>query len=194
MKILIDPTLAILARDLSTEDKAELLMCILEYPNRDCALGLWKYMRQQIDVDARKYKEKCERMAEVGKKRWGNPKSDSVSDTNSDLFSAVKKEESKENIIKENCNCKESVSSNAAGIVEKPVDNFLISSEFSLDGLCWQVPKLSEYLAIYLPAVVERAGRTLVKKRLGQRLALAEILDWIHQESVFYKQNHGGAQ
>ena len=194
MKILVDPTLAILARDLSTEDKAELLMCILEYPTRDCELGLWKYMKQQIDTDARKYKEKCARLAEAGKKRWGNPKSDSISDTTSDLFSAVSEEEGKENINKENVIVKESVSGNARAAVENPVDNFLISADFSFDILCKQNPKLPNYLATYLPAVVERAQRTLIKKRQGQRLTIAEILDWIQQESIFYNQNHRSAQ
>lgn len=192
MKILIDPMLAVLAQDLPTEDKAELLMCVLEYPNRDCDLGLWKYMKKQIDIDAQKYQEKCERIS-ASRQKKSYLKSTMKSEMESDLFSPVEKEVSKENIYKENGNSNESVRSNASGAVEKPVDNFLIAQDFSIDRICLQIPKLSEYLATYLPAVVERAQKTLIKKRQGQRLTLAEILDWIQQESIFYKQNHGGA-
>ena len=192
MKILIDPMLAVLARDLSTEEKAEILMCVLEYPNRESEIGLWKYMKQQIDLDAKKYREKCERISEAGKNRWRNTKSEAKSYPKSETNSDVREEVSKENINKENCNCKESVSSNPAAAVEKPVDNFFISTDFSFDNLCKQSPRFSEYLSTYLPAVVERAERTLIKKRYGQRLTISEILDWIQQESVFYKQNHGG--
>lgn len=191
MKILIDPMLAVLARDLPTEDKAELLMCILEYPTRDCDLGLWKYMKKQIDIDAQKYREKCERIA-ASRQKKSDLKSTLKSEMESDLFSSVSKGESKNNIYKENGNSNESVRSNVGGSVENPVDNFFISPDFSIDDLCLKIPKLSAYLTTFLPTVVERAQKTLIKKRGGQWLSLSEILDWIQQESVFYKQNHGG--
>ena len=190
MKILIDPMLAVLARDLSTEDKAEILMCVLEYPSRECEIGLWKYMKQQIDADAQKYKEKCERMAENGRRRWttkSNPKSDMIWDSTS----RVKKEVSKENIIIKN-NCNESVSSNELPFVDNPVNNFRISGDFSFEGLCKQIPKVSDYLALHLPSVVERAERTIKQKRFGQCLSLQQILEWLEQENDFHKQNHRG--
>jgi hypothetical protein len=189
MKILIDPMLAILAKDISVDDKAELLMCILEYPNRDCGLGLWKYVRQQIDADAQKYREKCERMAENAKGRW-NLKSY----PKSDMKSPVIEEISKANVIKENSNCKESVSSNACAIVENSVNNFVISDRFSFQVIAKQNPKFANYLALYIPAVVERAQKTLIQKRIGQNLSLSQILDWLEQESQFYELNHRGAQ
>lgn len=191
MKILIDPMLAVLARDLPTEDKAELLMCILEYPTRDCELGLWKYMKKQIDIDAQKYREKCERIA-MSRQKKSDLKSTIKSEIKSDLFSPVSKEESKNNIYKENCNNNERVSSNDDCFVENHVDNFFISQDFSINALCIQLPKLSDYLTTFLPAVVERAQKTLIKKRSGQWLSLSEILNWIQQESIFYKQNYGG--
>lgn len=192
MKILIDPMLAVLARDLPSEDKAELLMCILEYPTRDCELGLWKYMRKQIDIDAQKYREKCERIA-MSRQKKSDLKSPLKSEMESDLFSRVSKEESKDNIYKENSNSNVGVESNAGVLVDNTVDAFFISVEFSFDKVCRKIPKFSVYLDTYSPSVVERAQRTLIKKRQGQRLTLSEILEWIQQESVFYKQNHGGA-
>lgn len=184
MKILIDPSLAILAEELPIEDKAELLMCIFEYPNRDCDLGIWRYMKKQIDRDAKKYQEKCERMAANGKNRW-NPKSD-----------VIVEERSKENETKykNNCSSNSVESSNAVGFVENSVDKFFISRDFSFNDICRQKPKFFDYLMTYLPAVVERAERTLAKKRREQWLSIEEISKWIQQESVFYHINHGGGQ
>ena len=65
MKILIDPNMAILVKDMPESECAELLHCIFEYPNRDSNLIVWKYMKTQIDRDAQKYREKCERLAAV---------------------------------------------------------------------------------------------------------------------------------
>lgn len=191
MKILIDPMVAVLAKDLSTEEKAELLMCILEYPNRDSSLGLWKYMKQQIDFEAQKYREKCERAA-MGRQRKLELKSTLISDLKSELKSAVRVEVSKDNIIKEKDNCNVRVSSNAAEIVNNHVENFLISGEFSFDNLCQQIPKFKDFLSTYPPYVVEKAQKTLIKKRTGQWLSITEIIDWLSQESIFYGQNHRG--
>ena len=192
MKILLDPTLAILAQDLSTEDKAELLMCILEYPNRDCNLGLWKYIKQQIDIDAQKYKEKCERAAAI-RLRKSELKSSLKSDLEPDIISTGKEEEvviNNQNIIKNNC--KSSVRSNASEPVENYVDNYLVSQQFSFHGMAQQNEKFKNYLNLYSPAVVERAEKTLIKKRNGQLLNMAQIVEWLEQENLFYKQNHGG--
>jgi hypothetical protein len=194
MKILIDPNLAVLARDLSDKEKAELLMCILEYPERESDLGLWKYMKKQIDLDAQKYREKCDRIA-ISRQKKSELKSTLKSEMESDLFLGVKEVVvSKDNIIKEKDNCKVSVSSNGAGNVENPVDNFLISGDFSIELLCKRNPRLAAYLNLYLPAVLEGSQKTLIEKCLGQWLTLSQLLEWIEQESLFYKQNHGGAQ
>ncbi len=72
MKILIDPNMAILIKDMPDTECAELLHCIFEYPNRDSNLIVWKYIKIQIDRDAQKYREKCERLAAV---RPRSPKS-----------------------------------------------------------------------------------------------------------------------
>ena len=45
MKILLDPNIAVLIKDMSDAECAEILRCIFEYPNRDCEIGLWKYIK-----------------------------------------------------------------------------------------------------------------------------------------------------
>ncbi len=191
MKILIDPMLSILAKGLTTEEKAELLMCILEYPHRESGLALWEYMKKQIDIDAQKYREKCDRAAAI-RQRKSELKSEMKSELESDLFSSVKKEVSKENINKENSYCNVSESSNVAADVDNAVDNFVISNNFSFDDVCKRKPKFAEFLKLYLPPVVARAEKTIREKRTNQCLSMQQIIDWLQQESVFYQQNHGG--
>lgn len=189
MKILLDPMLAILANDLTTEEKATLLMCILEYPNRDCDLGLWKYIKQQIDIDAQKYKEKCARAA-ASRQKKSELKSSLKSELKSNLFSAVNVVVDKDNINKNNSNV--SVSSNAILPVENSVDNFLISNDFSFQNISAHKKQFSNYINLYPPSVVERAERTIIQKRFGQTLNLAQIIEWLEQENRFYNQRHGG--
>ena len=97
MKILIDPKLAVFIRDLSDKQCADLLRCIFEYPNRECDLGLWVYMKKQIEEDAKKYAEKCERMAAS---RAMKSKQKSI------LFSGVKEVVETENISSTSFSCR----------------------------------------------------------------------------------------
>ena len=188
MKILIDPALAVFIRDFSDEQCAELLRCIFEYPDRDSDLIVWKYMKTQIDRDAQKYREKCERLAAV------RPRS---------LKSALKSiqksaviensiDNQKQNIIE-----KDIVSSNSQNVVENSVENFdsdvdifRINDYFSFEILGNVYPEFKKYTSFFSPEVVERAERTLRQKRKGQHLSMKQIIMWLEQENTFYQQNH----
>lgn len=187
MKILIDPNMAILVKDMPESECAELLHCIFEYPNRDSNLIVWKYMKTQIDRDAQKYREKCERLAAV------RPRS---------LKSMLKSEQKStviENSIdnkKQNIIEKDIVSSNAESIVEKPVENFgydvdifRINDFFSFEILGNVFPDFKKYTDFFPPEVIDRAERTLRQKRKGQQLTMKQILNWLEQENAFYQQN-----
>lgn len=187
MKILLDPALAILANDLSTEEKAELLMCILEYPNRNCDLGLWRYIKKQIDEDAQKYKEKCERIA-INRLARRGLKLDIKSTMESDLFSTVNKDVVNKIQIKDNCNV--DVVDNANGIVENGVENFFIGENFTFQDVSNIKPAFATYLTCYRPPVVERAEKTIRQKRFGQYLTMKQILDWLEQENIYFQQKH----
>ena len=89
MKILLDPNIAVLIKDMSDAECAEILRCIFEYPNRDCEIGLWKYIKTQIDRDAKKYKDKCDRAAHA--RDTQTLKLDLKSGLKSDLISGVEK-------------------------------------------------------------------------------------------------------
>ena len=198
MKILLDPNIAVLIKDMSDAECAEILRCIFEYPNRDCEIGLWKYIKTQIDRDAQKYKEKCDRALALVEKR---KETDTKSSTKSSSISCMKSSvivSSKEKDIDKNIDIeKEKDSSiaarnveNSVKLVENHVENFLINEYFSLQSIAQVFPDFAICIKPLLPAIVTRAERTLKQKRHGQRLTMKQILEWVEQERVFYQQSH----
>lgn len=195
MKILLDPNIAVLIKDMSDAECAEILKCIFEYPNRDCEIGLWKYIKTQIDRDAKKYKDKCDRAAHA--RDTQTLKLDLKSGLKSDLMSGVKKSSIENNNDKDIDIEKEKDSSMSISHVENSVENvetnvekFLIDESFSFQGLCKKIPAFKNYFAWYLPTIINRAERTLKQKRHGQFLTRKQIVEWIEQERTFYQQNH----
>ena len=194
MKILLDPNIAVLIKDMSDAECAEILRCIFEYPNRDCEIGLWKYIKTQIDRDAKKYKEKCDRaLALVEKRKETDTKSSSISCMKSSVIVSSKEKDNDKNIDIE----KEKDSSiaarnveNSVKLVENHVENFLINEYFSLQSIAQVFPDFAICIKPLLPAIVTRAERTLKQKRQGQRLTMKQILEWVEQERVFYQQSH----
>ena len=176
MKILLDPNIAVLIKDMSDAECAEILRCIFEYPNRDCEIGLWKYIKTQIDRDAQKYKEKCDRALALVEKR---KETDTKSSTKSSSISCMKSSvivSSKEKDIDKNIDIeKEKDSSiaarnveNSVKLVENHVENFLINEYFSLQSIAQVFPDFAICIKPLLPAIVTRAERTLKQKRQGQ--------------------------
>lgn len=198
MKILLDPNIAVLIKDMSDAECAEILRCIFEYPNRDCEIGLWKYIKTQIDRDAQKYKEKCDRALALVEKRKetdtkSSTKSSSISCMKSSVIVSSKEKDNDKNIDIE----KEKDSSiaarnveNSVKLVENHVENFLINEYFSLQSIAQVFPDFAICIKPLLPAIVTRAERTLKQKRQGQRLTMKQILEWVEQERVFYQQSH----
>ena len=198
MKILLDPNIAVLIKDMSDAECAEILRCIFEYPNRDCEIGLWKYIKTQIDRDAQKYKEKCDRALALVEKR---KETDTKSSTKSSSISCMKSSvivSSKEKDIDKNIDIEKEKDSSNANLpvensvenVDKPVENFFISEYFSFQQLAEKIPAFKNYIQDFIPAIVIRAERTLKQKRKGQLLTMRHIVEWIEQEKTFYQQNH----
>ena len=51
------------------------------------------------------------------------------------------------------------------------------------------MPKLELFINTYPQVVVEKAQKTLIKKRNGQWLSVGQVLEWLEQEFTFYKEN-----
>ncbi len=185
MKILIDPALAVLVKDFSDAQCAELLRCIFEYPNRDSDLGVWQYMKKQIEKDEQKYREKCIRLS-INRAERSNLKSALKSQETSAVEEEKEKNNNNKNIIKGR------ERSNAENVVENSVENrsvFPINASFSFDSVIQVQPKFKDYLAMFPASVIETAEMTLKRKRRGQLVNMAQLLDWIEKQYAFYKNN-----
>lgn len=179
MKILIDPKLNVLIEQLSDKECAELLRCIFGYPKKDCKLPLWKYLKQQIDADCQKYKEKCDRMLAI---RYQKPRKNIV-----EKSQAIEKENKikiKENVIKEK-ERKDNAISNGVKTVE-----IIVEENFTFSQLEQIQPGFTKFLTCYPPTVIENAEKTMIKKHLGHKMSMKQLLEWLEQEDTFYNQNN----
>ena len=196
MKILIDPALSVLIKDFTDAQCAELLRCIFEYPNRDCDLGVWQYLKSQIKADEQKYIEKCQRVAYMRQRRQEIKTgviSDIKSEIKSNVISPVEEVEEKKNknIIKIN-EFKRSERRNAPIAVENSVENvleFFIDENFSFEKVIERNPKFKDYLALFPASVIENAEQSFKKKRKGQWANIKHILEWIEKQQMFYRNN-----
>ncbi len=197
MKILIDPKLSVFIQDLTDAQCAELLRCIFCYPDRDCDLGIWKYMKQQIAEDAKKYKEKCDRIAEIRNKRENafglSLKSDMKSGMKSEMISGVIED------VEEIKNKKEKeIKRSERGISSEPVENYVekpfeiqIDDNFSFERISEMRPAFKTFLEMFPLSVVIKAEESLKKKRNGQWVQMINIVQWVEKENSFYTKNQG---
>ena len=195
MKILIDPALAVFIKDLSDEQCAELLRCIFDYPNKDCDLGVWEYMKKQIQADEQKYIDKCQRVAYMRQRRQkirASLKSNIKSNLKSEFISPVEEEE-KGNKNKTKINIiKGSERGNAPKTVENSVNNlleFFVDENFKFENVVERNKKFQDYLDLFPASVIERAELTLKTKRKGQWVTMLQILDWLEKQKIFYNIN-----
>ena len=201
MKILIDPKLSVFIQDLTDAQCAELLRCIFCYPDRDCDLGIWKYMKQQIAEDAKKYKEKCDRIAEIRNRRENTfglslksgMKSGMKSEMKSEMISGVIED------VEEIKNKKEKeIKRSERGISSEPVENYVekpfeiqIDDNFSFERISEMRPAFKTFLEMFPLSVVIKAEESLKKKRNGQWVQMINIVQWVEKENSFYTKNQG---
>lgn len=69
-----------LVSDLSPEKAQEIFMAICQYPNRNPDIGVWRFIKSQIDRDYAEFVEKAARNKEVIKSYWANKGERTLSD------------------------------------------------------------------------------------------------------------------
>lgn len=69
-----------LISDLSPEKAQEIFMAICQYPNRNPDVGVWRFIKSQIDRDYAEFVEKAARNKEVIKSYWANKGERTLSD------------------------------------------------------------------------------------------------------------------
>lgn len=74
-----------LISDLSPEKAQEIFMAICQYPNRNPDVGVWRFIKSQIDRDYAEFVEKAARNKEVIKNYWANKGERTLSDVKQPL-------------------------------------------------------------------------------------------------------------
>lgn len=75
-----------LISDLSPEKAQEIFMAICQYPNRNPDIGVWRFIKSQIDRDYAEFVEKAARNKEVIKSYWANKGERTLSDVKQPLL------------------------------------------------------------------------------------------------------------
>lgn len=208
MKILINPEWLSLVKDLTTKQKAELLICLLSYPGGESKLGAWDFMKKQIDRDAEKYQARCRNLKENRQKRWLDKQNDNRNETDDeqtdDTLPADETQQnqlsagkSKEKISENNIEKEKSIENRkaVAGLLRGVTQNmrmdapmrYEITSDFDFDKVGERDTVFYETFCAgsYSNATLSKAQRSLLSKRHGQRLTLQQLIDWVTQEGKF---------
>jgi hypothetical protein len=196
MKVLIDPDWLPLVEDLSDADCRALLMAMFGYPGQECDLGIWKFIKKQLDKDAAKYNAKCERLLEnrmiSGLK---NAKSESITDFSELKSGAIanSKEQVHNNTNQSNSNGAraDAVVKNLAGAFNPNASaKFTIDNNFSLAEIIRRNPAWIEEFRQYSPEHLEAAEKSLKSKMHGERKTITQILGWVKVEGSYGKRNN----
>lgn len=191
MKRLLDPKLSLLVASLSAEDCKELFLAILEYPDRECSVPIWPFVKVLLDEDEVKYKDKCRRLAE-------NRMKSRVSNTNQDditmISDATAKQESKVQIQDNTIEQSNTMRRMAADNLIKNFSNafspyrmckFTIDKEFSLAEIIKRNPSLAQEFSKFSSEHLAAAQESLKRKCFGERKTITQLLGWINQEGKF---------
>ncbi|MFQ6745042.1 MAG: hypothetical protein ACLRFN_03655, partial [Alphaproteobacteria bacterium] len=85
MKRLANPKWALLLENISREERGDIFMAVLKYPDMECSSAVWPFIKAELDEDDIKYKAKCERLAANRLARWGEQNSSDIKQTLSDI-------------------------------------------------------------------------------------------------------------
>lgn len=193
MRVLVDTELAGMFSVLSVDDKAEIAMCMFNYPDRDCDLPMWQYIKKQIERDQTAYQNRCRGLSDARRNRWA--KQSEQIENQSDDFAAAPSDAMCNNNpnINHNDNGNNKARADAlihgfAGSFNPNADKkYDISHDFSFIELLRREPHLAQILSDYPEIVLIRAGRALADKCAGKRLTFAAIMKWVEEQNKHHK-------
>ena len=199
MKLIIDPDWYVIAKDLTTDERSEILLAILGYPDYGCAVPIWKFFKLQIDREQAKYRAKCERLAANQKSSSKNELSESINSLSApicDLSKSISHSSpaiAKEVSTESNQYNKTSQSKSMDGFLDDFAKNFSpnrpvklrIDNEFSIAEIIKRNPDLLEFFKQIPLEKLEMAEKSLKEKCFGQEKTMKQILGWILNEGNF---------
>lgn len=193
MKRLANPKWALLLENISREERGDIFMAILKYPNMECSSAVWPFIKAELDEDDIKYKAKCERLATNRLARWGEQNSSDIKQT---LSNIGQKSDAIANSKNNNTNTIEQskeMHGHANDLLQKLANSFStlrepkyrIDNQFSLSKIIRQNPNLFPIFDEFTPEQIEKGQMSLKRKCIGQDKTMAQIIGWIRNEGKF---------
>lgn len=193
MKRLANPKWALLLENIPREERGDIFMAVLKYPNLECSSAVWPFIKAELDEDDIKYKAKCERLATNRLARWGEQNSSDVKQTLSDIR---QKSDAIANSKNNNTNTIEqskAIHGRANDLLQKLAGSFStvrepkyhIDNQFSLSKIIEHQPNLFPIFNEFTPEQIEKGQMSLKRKCLGQDKTMAQIIGWIRNEGKF---------
>ncbi len=193
MKRLANPKWALLLENISREERGDIFMAVLKYPDVECSSAVWPFIKAELDEDDIKYKAKCERLATNRLARWGEQNS---SDTKQTLSDIGQKSDAIANSKTNNTNTIEqskAIQSRANDMLQKLSNSFSplrtpkyhIDNEFSLPEIIKRNRDLLPVFKEFTPEQLEKGQMSLIRKCMGQDKTMAQIIGWIRNEGKF---------
>ena len=193
MKRLANPKWALLLENISREERGDIFMAVLKYPDMECSSAVWPFIKAELDEDDLKYKAKCERLATNRLARWGEQNS---SDTKQTLSDIRQTSEAIANSKTNNTNTIEqskAIQTRANDMLQKLASSFNplrtpkyhIDNEFSLPEIIKRNTDLLPTFREFTPEQLEKGQMSLIRKCMGQDKTMAQIIGWIRNEGKF---------
>lgn len=193
MKRLANPKWALLLENISREERGDIFMAVLRYPDLECSSAVWPFIKAELDEDDIKYKAKCERLATNRLARWGEQNSSDIKQTLSEIG---QKSDAIANSKTNNTNTIEqskAIQSRANDMLQKLAGSFNalrtpkyhIDNEFSLPEIIKRNRDLLPVFKEFTPEQLEKGQLSLIRKCMGQDKTIAQIIGWIRNEGKF---------
>lgn len=193
MKRLANPKWALLLENISREERGDIFMAVLKYPDAECSSAVWPFIKAELDEDDIKYKAKCERLATNRLARWSEQNSSDIKQTLSDIG---QKSDAITNSKNNNTNTIEqskAIQSRANDMLQKLSNSFSplrtpkyhIDNEFSLPEIIKRNRDLLPVFKEFTPEQLEKGQLSLIRKCIGQDKTIAQIIGWIRNEGKF---------
>ena len=193
MKRLANPKWALLLENISREERGDIFMAVLKYPDVECSSAVWPFIKAELDEDDIKYKAKCERLATNRLARWSEQNSSDTKQTLSDIRQTsdaiANSKTNNTNTIEQS----KAIQSRANDMLQKLSNSFSplrtpkyhIDNEFSLPEIIKRNCDLLPVFKEFTPEQLEKGQMSLIRKCMGQDKTIAQIIGWIRNEGKF---------
>ena len=193
MKRLANPKWALLLENISREERGDIFMAVLKYPDVECSSAVWPFIKAELDEDDLKYKAKCERLATNRLARWSEQNSSDTKQTLSDIRQTsdaiANSKTNNTNTIEQS----KAIQSRANDMLQKLSNSFSplrtpkyhIDNEFSLPEIIKRNRDLLPVFKEFTPEQLEKGQMSLIRKCMGQDKTMAQIIGWIKHEGKF---------